>query len=159
ASSGFRWRGLRSSIMSVHVSTRAIATFTLLLACSAAARAHAAQPPAQTQSKPPAQAPYKPDFVIPKPEGPTTTQPLAAPGSPTEAYIIGWQDTLAITVVDEAELTGKYRVDSDGSLTFPYLGRVQASGLTLEELQSTLVAQLKAGYLRNPQVRVEIDQY
>jgi polysaccharide export outer membrane protein len=145
--------------MSVHVSARAIATLTLVLACSAAARAQTPRASAQAQSKPPAQTPYKPDFVIPKPDGPSTSPGLAAPASPSEAYIIGSQDNLAITVVDEAELTGKYRVDSDGSLTFPYLGRVQASGLTLEELQTTLVTQLKAGYLRNPQIRVEVDQY
>src|SRR5207244_5656727 len=71
----------------------------------------------------------------------------------------GQQDNLSITVVDESDLSGKYRIDTDGTLTFPYVGRVPAAGLTLEEMQSRLTALLKAGYLKNPQVRVEVDQY
>ncbi|MGB7219168.1 MAG: polysaccharide biosynthesis/export family protein [Vicinamibacterales bacterium] len=77
-----------------------------------------------------------------------------------ERYVIGPQDNLSITVVGEEELTKNFRVDTDGTLTFPFLGRVPAAGLTLEELQSRLTTLLKAGeILRNPQVRVEVDQY
>jgi len=36
---------------------------------------------------------------------------------------------------------------------------VPARGLTLNEVQDRLIARLSAGYIRNPQVRVEIDQY
>jgi polysaccharide export outer membrane protein len=105
--------------------------------------------------------PYKPDFVIPKPDGPTPTPPEPATQAVVsgERYVIGPQDNLSITVVDEPDLTGKYRVDSDGTLTFPYVGRVQVGGLTLKDLQARLTSLLKAGYLKNPQVRVEVDQY
>jgi polysaccharide biosynthesis/export protein len=117
------------------------------------------QTPSGQQNPPskPAQ-PYKPDFVIPKPEGPAPAEPTSqvAPG---DRYIIGPQDNLNIQVTDETDLTGKYRVDTDGTLTFPYLGRVPVSGLTLEDLQARLTTLLKAGYIKNPQVRVEVDQY
>lgn len=84
---------------------------------------------------------------------------LTAPAT-GERYVIGPQDNLSITVVGEEELTKNFRVDTDGTLTFPFLGRVPAAGLTLEELQSRLTTLLKAGeILRNPQVRVEVDQY
>jgi len=73
--------------------------------------------------------------------------------------VIGPQDNLSITVVDEPELTGKFRVENDGTFTFPYLNRVQAAGLSLEELQIRLATGLQAGFHRNPQVRVEVDQY
>jgi len=77
-----------------------------------------------------------------------------------ERYVIGPQDNLSITVVGEEELTKNFRVDTDGTLTFPFLGRVPAAGLTLEDLQRRLTTLLKAGeILRNPQVRVEVDQY
>jgi len=36
---------------------------------------------------------------------------------------------------------------------------VPASGLTLREFQERLTSKLAAGFIRNPQVRVEIDQY
>jgi polysaccharide export outer membrane protein len=76
----------------------------------------------------------------------------------TLSYTIGAEDHLSITVADEAELTGKYRVDTDGSFTFPFLGRVEAAGKTLSELQAAITVSLANGFLRNPQVRVEVDQ-
>ena len=114
--------------------------------------------PGQTSQKPPAQ-PYKPDFVIPKPEGPTPASEPTSQIAAGDRYVIGPQDNLSINVTDEMDLSGKYRVDTDGTLTFPYLGRVPVAGLTLEDLQSRLTSLLKAGYIKNPQVRVEVDQY
>jgi polysaccharide export outer membrane protein len=87
-----------------------------------------------------------------------TGSPSPAPVSTTLSYTIGPEDQLSITVADESELTGKYRVDTDGSFTFPFLGRVEAAGKTLSELQSALTSSLANGFLRNPQVRVEVDQ-
>lgn len=76
-----------------------------------------------------------------------------------ESYVIGAQDQLSITVFEEPDLTGKYRVDSDGYFTFPLLSRVRAAGLTITDLQSSLTTMLRNGFLRSPQVRVEVDQY
>jgi polysaccharide export outer membrane protein len=80
-------------------------------------------------------------------------------GAATASYVIGPQDQLLVTVADENELTGKFRVDGDGSMAFPYLGRIRVAGKSVTELQGELTALLANGYLRNPQVRVEIDQY
>jgi polysaccharide export outer membrane protein len=74
-------------------------------------------------------------------------------------YVIGPEDLLTITVFDEADLTNKYRVDSEGMVTFPLVGRIPASGLTIREFQDRLVERLSSGYIKNPQVRVEMDQY
>ena len=121
-----------------------------------------AQPPAQKPPpKPQPPAPYKPDFEIPRPEGPGG-QPKAdplAPSAPTEGYVIGPQDNLSIIVSDETELTGKYRVDTDGTISMPYLQRVPLAGLSLAEAQDKITAMLKSGYIRNPQVRIEVDQF
>ena len=38
-------------------------------------------------------------------------------------YTIGVQDVITIAVYDQADLTGKFTVDADGSLTFPLVGR------------------------------------
>jgi polysaccharide export outer membrane protein len=110
----------------------------------------------QAQGQP---APYRPDFVIPKPEGAPSAEPAAQAAAPGDRYVIGPQDNLSINVVDEPDLSGKYRIDTDGTLTFPYVGRVPAAGLTLEDMQSRLTALLRAGYIKNPQVRIEVDQY
>lgn len=86
----------------------------------------------------------------------------AAPAQVSDSagrYLIGPQDLLKITVLDEAELTNNYRVDSDGYITFPYIGRVLASGLNSGDLEDRIKNLLSPSYIKNPQVRVEIDQY
>lgn len=136
-----------------------------LSARSLQTRQPAAPPPAQTpppKTQPPAPGtPYRPDFEIPKPEGPGG-QPKSdpsTPAAPAEGYVIGAQDNLSITVSDEPELTSKYRVDSDGTITMTYLSRVPLAGLSLAEAQEKITAMLKAGFLVNPQVRIEVDQF
>ena len=119
------------------------------------AQTPAKQPPPQTQ--PPAK-PYKPDFEIPKSDA-QGGQPRQGSPAAAETYVIGPQDQLQITVTDEPDLSNKYRVDTDGAITFPYLQRVPLAGLTLADAQTKIAQMLQAGYLRNPQVRVEVDQF
>jgi polysaccharide export outer membrane protein len=119
------------------------------------------QPPAQPPARPaPPNPPYKPDFEIPKTDGTGVPQrPEAAADGTVEGYVIGPQDNLSIIVADEAELTGKFRVDSDGTISMPYLGRVPVAGLSLADAQDKITALLKKDYLKNPQVRIEVDQF
>lgn len=73
--------------------------------------------------------------------------------------MIGPQDVLAITVWDQSDLAGKSAVETDGTFTFPLIGRVKAGGLTLRELEADLIRRLKDGFFVNPQVTVAIEQY
>ena len=82
----------------------------------------------------------------------------ATPINPN-SYKIGLQDEVKITVFDEPDLSTMYRVDADGSISFPLIGRVPAAGTTLSELQQRITTMLAAGYIENPQVRVEVNQY
>jgi polysaccharide export outer membrane protein len=74
-------------------------------------------------------------------------------------YIIGAQDVLSITVFDQADLGGKYAVELDGSFSFPLIGRVQAAGMSIRDIEAQLKAKLTKGYFKNPQLTVAIDQY
>jgi len=74
-------------------------------------------------------------------------------------YLIGPEDQLKITVYEADELSGAYRVDADGLITFPLLGRIAVGGMTLAECQDKLRSLLAAGYIRNPQVRVDVEEY
>jgi polysaccharide export outer membrane protein len=74
-------------------------------------------------------------------------------------YVIGAQDVLAVTVFDQADLSGKYTVEADGTFTFPLVGRVKAGGLTLRQFEAELRKQLADGYFKHPQVSVGVDQY
>ncbi len=96
-------------------------------------------------------------------QSPATGQSAAqAPPAPPQAslsYIIGPSDVLGIKVFDEPTLSGPYNVDSDGSITFPFVGRVEVGGKTVRDIEALLTKLLADGYVRRPQVSVEISQY
>lgn len=74
-------------------------------------------------------------------------------------YVIGPQDVLTITSFDQEDLSNKYPVDSDGTFTFPLIGRVKAGGLTLRELEAELKRLLKDGFFKDPQLSVGVETY
>ena len=85
----------------------------------------------------------------------------AAAQTPAAAdYVVGPQDMLAITSYDQADLSGKFTVETDGTFTFPLIGRFKAGGLTLRQVEEGLKTRLKSeGFFKNPQITVSIDQY
>ena len=74
-------------------------------------------------------------------------------------YLVGPQDVLNVTVYGEPQLSGRIRVDSDGAFPFQYLNRVKAEGLTTAQIEAALRNGLADGYLRNPQVSVEVVEF
>jgi polysaccharide export outer membrane protein len=74
-------------------------------------------------------------------------------------YVIGPQDVLTIQVFDQADLGGKYTVETDGTFSFPLVGRVTAGGMTLRKFEGELKKKLADGYFKNPQVTVAVEQY
>jgi polysaccharide export outer membrane protein len=86
---------------------------------------------------------------------PAVPTPVAQPA----AYVVGPNDALAIKVFDEPPLSGLFRVDADGSITFPLVGRVEVAGRTVREIEARLTRLLADGFLRRPQVSVEIGEY
>jgi polysaccharide export outer membrane protein len=82
------------------------------------------------------------------------------PAASRAAYVIGPQDTLAITSYDQRDLTGKFTVEADGSFSYPLIGRVTVAGMTLREVESALEGELvRQGFFTAPQLLVTIDQY
>jgi polysaccharide export outer membrane protein len=75
-------------------------------------------------------------------------------------YVVGAQDVLTITCYDQADLSGKFTVEADGTFTYPMIGRFKAGGFTLRQVEDRLKKQLKdEGYFRNPQITVAVEQY
>jgi polysaccharide export outer membrane protein len=71
-------------------------------------------------------------------------------------YVLGPNDQIMIRALDAEEISDKtYRVDPDGNLTLPMIGRLKASGLTSGELESELVSRLER-YIRQPKVAVTV---
>lgn len=87
-------------------------------------------------------------------------QAAAAPAPPkNQEYVVGPTDVLAIRVFDEPSLTCDCTVDSDGSITFPLVGRVAVGGKTIRETEDILTTLLRKDYVRRAQVSVEVKNY
>ena len=69
---------------------------------------------------------------------------------------IGVDDTFDVRVYGETELSGMFRVATDGTVDYPLAGRLQVAGLRTGEIQQLLVSKLKDKYLKDPQVIVTI---
>ncbi len=88
--------------------------------------------------------------------------PAVPPPSPAQAasYVVGPQDVLIITFYDQPELTGKFTVETDGTFTYPLIGRVRVGGITLRDVEALLRKELVGqGFFRDPQITVSVEQY
>ncbi|MCF6369969.1 polysaccharide export protein [Rhizobium sp. TRM95001] len=79
--------------------------------------------------------------------------------SAVQPYRLDSGDRLRITVYDQAGLSNTYAVDQAGYIAFPLIGQVAARGQTLPALEGAIAARLKQGYLRDPDVTIEVDRY
>jgi polysaccharide export outer membrane protein len=71
---------------------------------------------------------------------------------------IGIDDVFDVRVYGEPDLSGSYRVATDGTIDYPLTGRLSVTGLRSGEVQQLLVAKLKEGFLKNPQITVTVKE-
>ncbi|QUD88327.1 polysaccharide biosynthesis/export family protein [Phenylobacterium montanum] len=89
--------------------------------------------------------------------GASAVRAAPGPASPTvTAYRLGVADRLRITVFNEPDLTGEFVVNANGSIAFPLVGQVKAVGRTKEQVGAELTRKLADGYLRQPQVSIDV---
>jgi polysaccharide export outer membrane protein len=125
-----------------------VLAFSLVFAAAAGVSAQVAPPPRVAP----------PQRVAPPAQVVTTDQAPSQPQAQTD-YIVGAQDVLTINVWEQAALSGKFTVESDGTFTFPLIGRIKAGGLSLRQVEAEIRKRLTDGYLKNPQVSVSVEQY
>jgi len=82
-----------------------------------------------------------------------------APSNRQSEYVVGAQDVLKVTVFDEPTMSGTYRVDSDGSVQYPMLGRVAVAGLRVRDIEQMIRTKLEDGYIKRAQVAVDVEQF
>jgi polysaccharide biosynthesis/export protein len=75
------------------------------------------------------------------------------------AYHLDAGDRLRVVVYGQEGLTNTYAIDAGGSITMPLIGSVPARGRTTAGLAAAISAKLRAGFIRDPSVAVEIEAY
>ena len=110
--------------------------------------------------------PITPELINANPTGQMAQVPQELLNFRQDDYRIHGGDTLLVTVWDHPELStpaGSQQqavsngrlVQPDGTFYFPYAGKMNIAGKTLEEVRSMLTSRL-AKYLREPQVDVNV---
>ncbi len=86
--------------------------------------------------------------------------PSAATGRGTPgAYRIGAGYRVSVTVYREPDLSlADVKVGPDGTIAFPLLGDLHVAGLTSKELQRLVTDRLADGYLKQPNVTVNVER-
>jgi polysaccharide export outer membrane protein len=103
--------------------------------------------------------------VLQSPQQPSTTtqQPGTAgvqlPATIRPDYVLGPNDQVFVRVPQEEQMNERpFRVDADGYMSLPIVGRIRAAGLTVQALE-TEVAQRLRQFIVNPLVSITVIQY
>jgi len=72
---------------------------------------------------------------------------------------LGPGDVFMVEVFGEKELSGKFRVSSEGSIDYPFAGRIKVAGMTPPDVAGLLRKKLADGYLKEPSVSVFVESY
>jgi len=125
-------------------------------------RAQNAEDNSPSRAPQPARIPATP-VAEPTPENApadvTANPAQPSPGTAGPNYVLGPEDEIGISVFNVPELTITARVAADGLITLPLIGRVQASGLTVEQLREELAEKWGENYLQDPQVTVNVASF
>src|SRR5215470_8160922 len=101
---------------------------------------------------------------LPPLPAPAERPPLSGLGEeqrpiPSTTYILGPGDVLRVSVYDNPDLSQEVTIGPDGAFSYPLIGRVQAAGLPVRQLESLLAKRFADGYLVSPQVGVTVIQH
>src|SRR5436305_10400536 len=67
---------------------------------------------------------------------------------------------LNIQVYDEADLSANVRVDKEGNVSLPFIKTIHVGGDTVAEAKQRLEEKFRSdGYLKNPQITIDVEQY
>jgi len=70
------------------------------------------------------------------------------------------QDSISIKVVNQPDMDTTTRVETDGTISFPYVGRIRAAGLSEDQVAHAIERQLAARQIvTDPHVLVEITTF
>lgn len=76
-----------------------------------------------------------------------------------EPYKLAPGDTLAVSVANETELSGKFVVDDAGNITLPIIGPIPVGDRTIPDSQEIVRSTLSRNLLKHPVVYVHMDTF
>lgn len=76
-----------------------------------------------------------------------------------EPYTLASGDKMRILVFGQESLSNIYAVDDAGRISMPLIGAVPVSGHTAAQAEADIANRLRSGFLREPHVSIEIEQY
>ena len=76
----------------------------------------------------------------------------------SQTYVLQPGDLVDIKVYMEDNMNRVLRLSGNGTITFPLVGNIKLSGLTLEQAEQTLADSLTT-YIKNPQVSMLVKEY
>ena len=88
--------------------------------------------------------------------------PGVVTGDPPKGFMdtsVGPGDVLQIEVLGQKDMPTTFRVEGDGTILYPLVGKVKVGGLTPPAVAHRVARRLRQGYLRNPQVTVFVKEY
>jgi len=106
-------------------------------------------------------SPDKPAQAVPPNTNQETNKNAEAATAPAkphdDTFIIGVDDVLAVNVWKETEVSRSVPVRSDGKISLPLVGEVQAAGETPHQLELAIAKRLQS-YISEPEVTVIVQQ-
>lgn len=80
-------------------------------------------------------------------------------GALAQDYVLGEGDLLKISVYENEDLASVTRVSGEGAISFPLVGQVKVTGLTVLEAEQKLTGLLANGYVIDPHVSILVTEY
>ena len=115
------------------------------------------QAAAQEAGKTPAPVQLQAATAVPASSDPADPAPAATQKAQDESFVIGPDDVLAINVWKEPDISRSVPVRSDGKITLPLAGELQAGGQTPSQLQKEIATKLQS-FISQPEVTVMVQE-
>jgi polysaccharide export outer membrane protein len=90
----------------------------------------------------------------------TPANPATVPSHPKFVYTLTVGDKVHIEVIGQDDCQTVQTIDAQGSVNLAYIGQTHLAGLTKDQAQQAIAdAYVQQQYLKNPQVRISMEDY
>jgi polysaccharide biosynthesis/export protein len=90
-----------------------------------------------------------------------TQQGFSTTKAKGSVYRLGSEDVVKVSILagGEEQVEKEMVVGENGNINVPFIGKIKAAGLTMEELEKAIIKPLERDFFVNPQVHLQIKEY